>query len=148
MNQDINSVVVPDEKKSHKNLRYRLSSIKTLWHKFEAENYDKEISYAQFWRYVSENIIKPKPEDWGACLCMTCMNPEFKLSCIKKTLPNINLTIEDLSEVTVQIVKTNWKNCTPKLKHVKKSLSTWSGQKKKHLGQSLHFTTPTKILVL
>ena len=30
------------------------------------------------------HIIKPKPSDWGTCLCVTCLNPEIKLDRLAK----------------------------------------------------------------
>ena len=53
---------------------------------------------AQFTRSVPENIIKPNPEDWGSCLCIKCLNPELKLECIKRTLPNVSITFNDLMD--------------------------------------------------
>ena len=87
MNRDMNSAVVPDEKLSKKKLQYRLSSLELRHEKFLAENCDVDISYTQFTRHMSSNIIKPKPENWGTSLCMPCINMEFKVSCIKQNLP-------------------------------------------------------------
>ena len=78
---DENTIVVPDIKKSKKGLRYRLLSLSNLYVKFLGEK-DTDCSYSQFTRYVPDHIIKPKPEDWGTCLCSSCLNPELKLECI------------------------------------------------------------------
>ena len=72
-------------------LRYRIKSVKDLHLKFITDT-DVDCSYSYFAKLVPENIIKPKPTDWGTCLCKVCLNPELKLESIKKTLPNINLT--------------------------------------------------------
>ena len=93
--RDENSVVVPDKKKKH--FRYRLASLEILWEKFMAEE-RVDCSYAQFTRYIPSNIIKPKPEDWGTCLCMICLNPELKLSCLKKAMPENDITINNVHE--------------------------------------------------
>ena len=46
-NQDLNSVVVPDEKKQKKEkATLSIGHLKTLWHKFQAEHEEK-ISYQQ-----------------------------------------------------------------------------------------------------
>ena len=93
---DENTVIVPDIKKAKKDLRYRLMSIKDLHLKFITDN-EIECSYQHFARQVPDNIIKPKPEDWGTCLCMVCLNPELKLECIKRTITNVNLTLDNLT---------------------------------------------------
>ena len=38
--------------------------------------------------HVPDNIIKPKPEDWGTFLCQTCLTPELKLSATKQQSNN------------------------------------------------------------
>ncbi|CAL4091766.1 unnamed protein product [Meganyctiphanes norvegica] len=81
--QDENSVVVPDIKKSKKGIRYRLMTLEDLHQKFVVDE-ELECSYPQFTRHVPGYIIKPKPEDWGTCLCKTCLNPELKLAVIKR----------------------------------------------------------------
>ena len=98
MLNDENSIVVPDFKKSKKGLRYRLLSLKDLHLKFSLELSDIECSYETFTRFIPEIIIKPKPEDWGTCLCMTCLNPELKLEAIKRTISNVTLTVLNLKE--------------------------------------------------
>ena len=105
-----------------------------MWHKFEAENDGEEISYSQFCCYVPENI-KPKPEDWGTCLCLICMNPEFKLSCIKKTLSNVTLTIEDIIEDTpechrkLEELYTKIESCQKEFKYLEWAKETWIYQR-------------------
>ena len=99
LHADENSMEVPDVKKHKKGLRYRLLSLKELHLKFLADVEESECSYAQFCRCVPKEIIKPKPEDWGTCLCMTCLNPELKFEAIKRTLGDThNLNFESLKD--------------------------------------------------
>ena len=112
VNSDLNSVVVHDEKNVKKGLRYRLSSLKVLYEKFLADS-TVDCSYSQFTRLIPTNVVKPKAEDWGTCMCMPCMNPEHKLERLKKVMADIQLTIsnfmsktkEDLKEVFAKIKK-------------------------------------------
>ena len=97
MLQDVNSIVVPDIKASKKNLRYMLMSRRDLHQKYLVDM-DHSCSYEQFCRYIPDNVIKPKPEDWGTCLCKTCLNPELKLDCIKQLLPEVSF---DLNETNI-----------------------------------------------
>ena len=91
--RDDNSIVTPDKKHAKKGIRYRCESLKELHAKFLADH-DYECSYAQFTRYVPDYIVKPKPEDWGTCLCMVCLNPELKLEAARRNIPNISLTLD------------------------------------------------------
>ena len=59
---------------------------------------DHSCSYEQQCRYIPDNVIKPKPEDWGTCLCKTCLNPELKFNCIKQLLPEVSF---DLNETNI-----------------------------------------------
>ena len=73
--------------------------MKELHQKFLTNVQKVECSYAQFCCNVPKEIIKPKPEDWGTCLCMPRLNPELKLEAIKRKLGDIhNLTIESLKD--------------------------------------------------
>ena len=56
MNNDENSVIVPDLKKSKKGLRYRLMSVQDLHKKFLAD-VEVECHYSTFARLVPQNII-------------------------------------------------------------------------------------------
>ena len=96
MTRDKNSMEVPDMKKD--GMRYRLATLEILWEKFLAEEGADYCSYAQFTRYTPTNIIKPKPEDWGTCLCMICLNPELKFSALKKTMPELDININNVHE--------------------------------------------------
>ena len=48
------------------------------------------VKVRRFSRYVPDNILKPKPEDWGTGLCKVCLNPELKVEVLKDS----NVTIE------------------------------------------------------
>ena len=86
-------------KKHKKGLRYRLLSLKELYQKFLTDVQEVECSYIQFCCNVPKEIIKPKPVDWGTCLCMPCLNPELNLEAIKRTLGGThNLTTESLKD--------------------------------------------------
>lgn len=91
------SMITPDLKKFKKGIRYRLESLKKLHQRFQV---DKSVDcyYVQFTRYVPRNVIKPKPEDWGTCPCMTCPSPKLKLESIKKQLPGIAYTGNDFQQ--------------------------------------------------
>ena len=81
MNEEGNSSECPDKDKTH--LRYRLDFLSVLHQKFVAES-NHECSFAQFCRLIPENIVKPKPTDWGTNLCMTCINPQLMLEGLKR----------------------------------------------------------------
>ena len=72
-------------------------SVEDLHKKFLADE-DLDCHYSTFARLVPQNIIKPKPDDWGTCLCRTCLNAELKLESAKKTMPNVTLTLENLKD--------------------------------------------------
>ena len=42
-----------------------------------------ECSLSTFAWYLPKNVVKPKPEDWGASLCKTCLNPELKIKALR-----------------------------------------------------------------
>ena len=95
LNEDSNSIPCPDKKKV--GVRYRLDFLCTLHEKFVSEHAHVECSYSQFTRLVPPHIKKPKPTDWGTCLCMTCLNPQLMLEGLKRSVPGAfnGLTIED-----------------------------------------------------
>lgn len=80
LNECENSMECPDKKKA--GTRYRLSDLDTLHEKFCSENTEVEISYSYFCKLVPANIVKPKPHEWGTCLCKYCLNPELKLEAV------------------------------------------------------------------
>lgn len=105
--QDHISKLCPDKNKTVRNdqVRYRLNHLSTLHQMFEYET-DIVIDYVTFTRYVPDYIQKPTHENWGTCLCVTCLNPQMKfekLKQLKKKYPSIQPTIDgtplDLSEL-------------------------------------------------
>ena len=74
----------PFEKGEKVPARYRLGTIKMLHVSFEAETGVK-CSLECFRQNIHFYLICPKPNDWGASLCVRCINPEMKL----KTLTNL-----------------------------------------------------------
>ena len=99
MSLDQNSLVVPDVKKAKKGLRYRSSSLKVLHGKLLADE-KEDILYAQFTRYAPSNILKPKPEDWGTCLCMSSINPEHKIESLHREMPECSLNTNNFMNKT------------------------------------------------
>ena len=95
MYRDDNSITCPDKSKT--NLRYRLDFRHVLHEKFLTE-IGKECSLSQFCRLIPCNIVKPEPQDWGTCLCMTCLNPQLKLEGLKRSIKEEykGLLIEDM----------------------------------------------------
>ena len=67
----------------------------------ECESVSDEISYAHFTRLVPANIVKPKPESWGTCLCMPCVNTELKVSAVNKIVP---CKLEKLDDVELELI--------------------------------------------
>ena len=99
LHSDVVSIVTPDLKKAKKGIQYRLASLQELHQRFQVDESAAECSYSQFTHYVPENILNPKPEDWGTCLCMTCLNPELKLESIKRQLET-NVTLDMVKDNT------------------------------------------------
>ena len=44
------------------------------------------------------HIMKPSPNDWGTCLCRTCLNPEIKLEALPKILNNTSFKWDDTND--------------------------------------------------
>ncbi|CAF1653733.1 unnamed protein product, partial [Didymodactylos carnosus] len=80
LTRDDNSKVCPDKKNVKNNVatRFRLHHLSILHQRFITET-GIDIHYSTFTRYVPNNIIKPRVQDWGTCLCVLCINPEMKL---------------------------------------------------------------------
>ena len=93
-----NSVVNPDVRKAKKDIRYHLSMLQELHKRFIVDQ-SVECSYFYFTKHMPEYIIKPKPEDWGTCLCMPCLNPELKLEAIKKKSRD-NYNIHEICKIS------------------------------------------------
>ena len=88
-----NSSECPDKKKE--GIHYRRETTEVLHKKFMCETMI-ECSARSFGRYVPENILKPKPEDWGTSLCKVCLNPQLKVEGLK----NSNVTVDWLLSLT------------------------------------------------
>ena len=79
-------------------LRYRLSSLKALYQKFLAAS-SLSCFYETFTRNVPFYITRPKPDDWGTCLCPMCLNPELKLEALAKHVSESSYTHRNGIEV-------------------------------------------------
>ena len=64
-------------------LRYRFHYLTLLHMKFLAET-SEECCYETFTRHVPYYVVKPEADEWGTCLCLSCLNPEIKLAKLKK----------------------------------------------------------------
>ena len=84
----------PDEEMP---LRHRLSSLPSLHKKFVAES-SHDCSYSYFSRHCPCYVEKPSPNDWGTCLCRTCLNPEIKLEALAKILNDTPFKWDDTSD--------------------------------------------------
>ena len=103
MMNDDNSFECPD--KTKENVRYRRDNLDVLHEKFMGEE-NVECSYCHFCCYVPEQIVKPKPEDWGTSLCKMCINPELKAEGLKNSVGTeinidnlVSLNQEELNEL-------------------------------------------------
>ena len=96
-------------------------------------------SYVQFTRYAPEHVIKPKPENWGTCLCMTCLNPELKLEAIRKNIT----TAVNLDMVKDQAHKEDVDNLIEQIKTSGKTFKylEWTKVKEKGTGATVKATT-------
>ena len=98
MGEEGNSSECPDNDKT--NLRYCLDFLSVLPQKFFLAESGHDCSFAEFCRLIPENIIKPKPTDWGTNLCMTCINPQLMLEGLKRAIKERfnGLNLEDICE--------------------------------------------------
>ena len=84
-------------------------------------------------RHVPKEIIKPKPDDLGICLCMPCPESQLRLGAIKRTLEENHLITESLkNEEFVEDTKKlqiEVEDC--KLKIMTKPLNISNDQKRK-----------------
>ena len=89
MNRDDITVMCPDERKKidvgdkSLQLRYRRSALDILHSQFQAET-NVECSLRAFQLYIPKNVIKPSPDEWGTCKCMTCENPQLMYEALKR----------------------------------------------------------------
>ena len=106
------SLVCPDTRKYAKDpgtaekvpLRYRLHYLTLLHAKFIAETSDN-CCYETFTRHVPHYVKKPAAEDWGTCLCITCLNPELKLERLRKLNEISVLNVEEAVSSTEKYEK-------------------------------------------
>ena len=75
-------------------LHYRLSSLRSLHKKFVAESLH-DCSYLYFSQHCPYYAEKPSPNDWGTCLCRTCLNPEINLEALAKILNDTSFKWND-----------------------------------------------------
>ena len=57
-------------------------------------------SYKTFTWNVPFYIKKPKPDDWGSCLCAMCLNPELKVEALAKHLNESSYKYRNKIEAT------------------------------------------------
>ncbi|CAF2102076.1 unnamed protein product [Rotaria magnacalcarata] len=101
MCRDDVSKLCPDKNKhiNHHHIRYRLNHLTVLHQQFELET-KIDIDYHTFRHYVPSFIIKPKVDDWGACLCINCLNPQLKfdkLHQLKSAKPILKQLLKSMS---------------------------------------------------
>ena len=95
--------VCPDTRKFSKDpvtgekvpLRYRLHYLTMLHSKFLTET-TEECCYETFTRHVPHYVKKPTSEEWGTCLCMTCLNPELKLERLQRINKISAVNVEEI----------------------------------------------------
>ena len=78
----------------HVPVRYRLGAIKTLHWQFEAET-GTVCSLEWFCQNISFDVVHPKPNDWGTCLCAQCINPRMKLDALADLVKDPSLRWND-----------------------------------------------------
>jgi len=79
LNDDDNTRLTPDKNKiiDGKQVRFLLNHLINLHQKFIL-NTNIDCSYSTFTKHVPSYIVSPKPDNWGTCLCITCLNPQIK----------------------------------------------------------------------
>ena len=89
-------------------MRYRRDTVEIFQEKFLAEAM-VEGSLSTFARYFSKNFVKPKPEDWRASLCKTCLNPELKIEALRD--PEVKLdTLLSLDDAQLKKLSEKFKD--------------------------------------
>ena len=108
------SKLCPEKKKqiNGHQIRYRLNYLNILHQQFESET-NIDIDYVTFTRYIPSYIKKPDYQNWGTCLCMTCLNPQMKYeklqqlknkySCIKVIRDTIPIDLCDLTKDDIKV---------------------------------------------
>ncbi|CAF1551653.1 unnamed protein product, partial [Rotaria sordida] len=79
LNDDDNTRLTPDKNNiiDGKQVRFLLNHLINLHQKFIL-NTNIDCSYSTFTKHVPSYIVSPKPDNWGTCLCITCLNPQIK----------------------------------------------------------------------
>lgn len=77
-----NTMEVPDKRKAEKGVRYRNASLQCLFDNFETQ-FPNLCTYQTFCKYWPVKYTKPKPSEWGTCLCITCQNFELKFESLR-----------------------------------------------------------------
>ena len=72
-------VADPSEKGKCVPTQYHLGTIRMLHWRFEAET-RAVWSLEWFRQNIPFNTVCPKPNNWGTCLCATCINPEILIT--------------------------------------------------------------------
>ena len=75
-------------------VRYRMSTLKTLYLKFCAES-SLSCCFSTFTRNIPQNIKRLSPLTWDTCLCVKCLNPELKLERLAKVKRDASLCISE-----------------------------------------------------
>ena len=75
-------------------VRYRMSTLKTLYLKFCAES-SLSCCFSTFTRNIPQNIKRPSPLTWNTCLCVKCLNPELKLERLAKVKRDASICISE-----------------------------------------------------
>ena len=76
-----NTIDVPDKKKFLVGARFKTASLLSLYNTFEVQ-YPSQCTYTTFTRYWPEMYVRPKPSDFGTCLCITCQDLELKVEAL------------------------------------------------------------------
>ena len=98
-----------------------------LHEKFFAE-YKVDCSYSNFCKLVLSNIVKPKPQDWGTFLCMSCLNLQLKM----EALCNLDSSLYTDTEEVIKYTETELNGWGEKIRQIKWSICYlyWCKEKK------------------
>ena len=76
-----------------------------------------ECSYSHFCKLVPNDIIKPKPQDWGTCLYQTRLNSQLKMEALR----NVDKSLFVETEKLIKYDESKLKAFGEKVKTCKKS---------------------------
>ena len=62
---------------------------------------------------IPSNIVKSKPQDWGICLCISCLNPQLKM----EALCNLDSSLYVDTEEVIKYTKTEPHEWGEKIRH-------------------------------